>query len=240
MNDNLKNIFLAILLVLFVFVLYLCRVQDQAAQATQASLRMQNEQLQDSLDEISGNVSSVENENTQLQNYISNLTTDGEIENESMNDSDGKKEEQDLKDESISTTKMTIRIPVISSNGFYEIMYIDRDVLKKPAVLDAVYRELFTADNLPGRNFIPGSGLNFDSVSINNAVARVNLSGNFIFQETGDFGFRKQINAAALQYDTVDIVEVYLNNQRFDWCVADQSGGENGCPDTPMYWIDSE
>jgi hypothetical protein len=143
---------------------------------------------------------------------------------------------------------MIVQIPILSNTN--DIIFINRYVPETPAVLNSVYAALFDAPRTilygefeahsQGSNPTQGTGLSFDGVSINNSVATVNLSGDFTTQEIADFYFRQQINQAAFQYDSVNIVEVFLNGERFDWCITDQSGGENGCPDDPRYWIDAQ
>ena len=168
--------------------------------------------------------------------------------NETEDDTVAQQEECSSDDCPAGEGKMIVKIPIVSNTG--EIILVDRYVPESPAVLNAVYRALFDAPRTvlygefeahsQGSNPSSGSGLDFQSVAINNSVATVNLVGNFMTQEMADFAFRKQINEAAFQYPSVDIVEVFLNGERFDWCIADQSDGEGGCPDDPRYWIDAE
>jgi hypothetical protein len=144
--------------------------------------------------------------------------------------------------------EMIIYIPVFDGS---DIVMVRRYVPESQAVLDSVYTALFNApttvlygefeNHSQGRNSVPSYGVDFDSVAINSGVAQVYLTGTFEPQApVSDFNFRQQINEAAFQYDTVDSIQVFLNGNLFDWCIADMSGGENGCPNQPRYWFDQK
>ena len=48
---------------------------------------------------------------------------------------------------------------------------------------------------------------------------------------------KAQIEQSALQFDTVNKLEVYINNEIFNWCSLDMSNGEGSCPEEPKLWI---
>jgi hypothetical protein len=137
---------------------------------------------------------------------------------------------------------MLVKIPLFREDS---VVYIEYLVPKSPAVLNAVYTKLFKLNTNPRQsefltNTVAGSGLIFDSVTLSGGVAVLRLSGQYNDMHMGNFALRKQINAAAFQYSTVNNIEVYLKGKRFDWCITDLSDGEGGCPQTPRYWIDSK
>jgi hypothetical protein len=144
--------------------------------------------------------------------------------------------------------EMIVTIPILDGS---DIVMVQRYVPQSQAVLNSVYTALFNApatvlygefeNHSQGRNTIPNYGVDFDSVTINSGVAQVYITGTFEPQTpVSDFNFRQQINEAAFQYDSVDSIQVFLNGNLFDWCIADMSGGENGCPNQPRYWFDQK
>lgn len=144
--------------------------------------------------------------------------------------------------------EMIVYIPVFDGS---DIVMVRRYVPESQAVLDSVYTALFSApttvlygefeNHSQAQNIVPNYSVNFDSVAINNGVAQVYITGSFEPQTPGsDYYFRQQINEAGFQYDSVDSIQVFLNGNLFDWCIADMSGGENGCPDQPRYWFDQK
>ena len=137
--------------------------------------------------------------------------------------------------ESEPEESMIIRIPDADLLG-ESVVFTEYTVPKSAGVLHATYNKLFevyASEN--GYN-----GLFYDSIILDNGVARIFLTGSWF--PAGDLSgayMRNNINEAAFQFDSVQSIEVYLNDNLFDWCIDDQSGGENGCLDTPRYWIDS-
>lgn len=129
---------------------------------------------------------------------------------------------------------MIVNIPQYNPST-YELEYIETYAPKSPAVLNATYNTLFALN----QHNDTWNGYNFESVSINDGVASVNLSGSHMpIGDLSMMAFRDFINAAAFQYNSVDSIIVRVNGEIFDFCVDDQSGGENGCPDQPRLWID--
>jgi len=170
------------------------------------------------------------------QNYDSGVDDQPEI----MKEEQGVNDVQPVNDvfvEEPTTNQVTIiMVPIINVNGNIEM--VSHEIPYTQSVLKEVYRKLFNLRSNPQTGW---HGLAFNSVSIDNRVALVNLSGSWQPSgSTSSFNVRQAINAAAFQYDSVDIVQVYLNGNLFDWCIDDQSGGENGCPNMPRYWIDAE
>jgi hypothetical protein len=170
------------------------------------------------------------------QNYDSGVDDQPEI----MEEEQGVNDVQPVNDvfvEEPTTNQVTIiMVPIINVNGNIEM--VSHEIPYTQSVLKEVYRKLFNLRSNPQTGW---HGLAFNSVSIDNRVALVNLSGSWQPSgSTSSFNVRQAINAAAFQYDSVDIVQVYLNGNLFDWCIDDQSGGENGCPNMPRYWIDAE
>ncbi len=130
---------------------------------------------------------------------------------------------------------MIVRVPKIGEGG--TTAFDPVEVKKSPAVLNAVYRALFKIQSGDGSRV--WNGLQFDSVSIDSGVAKVELSGSWLpGGDMSGYRFRRLIDAAAFQYPNVDRVVVFLNGNAFDWCIDDVSGGENGCPTHPRYWDD--
>lgn len=148
----------------------------------------------------------------------------------------------------------TINVPLISNDsgdfgpfgcGAY-ITFVPQQVPQTQAVLNATYEWLFTnpADiNIGGSSYVNtiasvGSGpVEFDSVDIVNGVAKIYLTGSIYANHCGDPAFGAQIEQAALQYSTVNNIEVYLNGTLFDWCALSQADpSESGCDTTPKPW----
>lgn len=157
----------------------------------------------------------------------------------------------DIKSETNNTSEeMTIRFPVfigLDPMDDDSYVFVEKQIPQSSSVLTATYTTLFNEesevelpDGMTAQNAVPNSGLSFESVSIQDGKARVNLSGTYLGMHMSDPVFRKQINETAFQYPTVDTVEVVLNSQTFDWCIVDLSDGEGGCPEEPQLWIDEQ
>lgn len=238
---NTKQI-LVLIIVLLVVLLgvtwYMNSKSSKIYKQNQELINVLHEQREEFHDVIENTDQSMVKENENQDSTVEKKTTEFNV--------TGSKEECTNGNCSTLDNQMIVYLPVIEGGEIIFIRYLTE---KNSAVLNAVYRELFDAprelivDELePNRvvqNYVKKSGLFFDSVVIDSGIATVKLSGQYQFMELGDWYFRKQINAAAFQYDTVDIVKVELNNKIFDWCITDQSDGEGGCPETPQYWIDA-
>lgn len=129
-------------------------------------------------------------------------------------------------------TTMTVRVPVLAGElfdvtsgkkrGCDNVVFIEREVSRTPAVLNATLAEMFNYSEDPG--FLPGnfvktqSGVSFDRAEIENGVAKVYLNG-----ETGPLAgvcdnprLQIQVEEAALQFSTVNSVEIYLNGNKYE------------------------
>lgn len=118
------------------------------------------------------------------------------------------------------------------------------EIPKTSAVLNGVYNQLFSLpyDAIPGvedKNIIASQeNLNFDSVVLENGVASLYLSGTVMGNHCADEVFRHQIEQSAFQFDTVNSLQVFLNNEIFDWCMlSDADPSESGCDINPKLWI---
>lgn len=143
-----------------------------------------------------------------------------------------------------------VTIPLVQDGGPIgcgsDIFFAPHAIPKTITPLDASYRLLFDIKPLPeiqsdGFHNVVGNytWLNYESVILDNAVARVYLTGTMYGPGHCSLPeLRAQISQTALQFDTVDVVEVYLNGRLYDWCEQDLSDGEGGCPENPRYWID--
>lgn len=143
-----------------------------------------------------------------------------------------------------------VRVPLVKNGGNIGcdagIFYAPHTVPKTSAVLDATYRMLFDIKYEPEikedgfRNTVAGATkLFYDHVILENGVARVYLTGQMTSPGTcADPEIQAQIEAAAFQFDNVTKLEVYLNNEIFDWCTMDMSGGAEGpCKTGNKNWI---
>lgn len=144
-----------------------------------------------------------------------------------------------------------VQVPLITSGGDVgcgdDIFFAPHVVEPKTkAVLDATYRTLFDlkaqseieADDI--RNIVGSeTELMYDDVTLNSGVATLQLSGrtrNVVHCAVP--AFRAQIEQAAFQFDTVETLEVYINDERWDWCdYSDADPEEDGCDTTPKYWV---
>ena len=142
-----------------------------------------------------------------------------------------------LQDEPVETQPseetMLIEVPTEYDFESGEVIFKTTQVAQSPSVLNSVLENLFDENSYNGTY----NGYTFDSVSIQNGLAQVNLSGSYF--TVGDMSmmyFRQFIEAAVFQYDSVDSLQVYINGELFDWCIDDSSNGETSCPGTPYYW----
>lgn len=141
-----------------------------------------------------------------------------------------------------------IQLPFIKEGGEIGcgvgIFYGKDTVPKTSAVLDATYQRLFDIKQWPEietdgfRNTVAAFAyLYYDRVTLENGLAKVYLSGQVTSPGTcAEPELKAQIEAVAFQFRSVQKLEVYLNNQLFDWCLFDVSGGAGSCPEQPKYW----
>ncbi len=222
---NQKNIFIIILLILaIIFVIFLYK---------------NNPDKNNNDYQIRKTLTKLENENKELKDKITHLEEKDRATEENISSSSQKEDKQaitsETEDQNTQET-MTVMIPKLEWNdtvGEFVVNYHQATVPKSPAVLNAVYKKLFDENEYNGTY----EGTHFKSVSIINGVAQVYLTGTWY--PTGDMSklyFTRNIEAAAFQYPNVKEVQVYLNGEPFDWCIDDESDGENGCPETQYLW----
>ena len=143
-----------------------------------------------------------------------------------------------------------LNIPLISTSGEGTIgcgvalFFAPHAVEKTSGVMKATYEKLFSLaaeSDVPSdmiMNYVAFENqLSFSKVSLKNGVARVYVSGQIMASHCAIPAFRAQMEQAALQFDTVQKVEFYVNNALYNWCEKDESGGEGPCPENPQYWI---
>lgn len=164
--------------------------------------------------------------------------------NQSGYDVDGNKEDVidttegqsiEIQQELSNEDQMTISIASWNLDG--SVSFQEYIVPQRPGVLDASLQKIFAVEGDENGVY---NGLSYSDVILDNGIARIFLEGDFI--AAGDLSgafMRNNINQTAFQFDTVDTVEVYVNDQFFDWCI-DSASDEGPCPETPQYWIDSK
>ncbi len=161
--------------------------------------------------------------------------------------------EETEEEEVVEETFTTVQIPLTPMAGsgdfgpfgcdqylnFHEIQVAETD-----GVLTAVYEELFSLpyEAIPGvddKNIVAShENLDFDYVEISDGDALVHLSGAVMGNHCADEVFRHQIEQSAFQFDTVDSITVFVNNEIFDWCsLSDADPSESGCDINPKLWI---
>jgi hypothetical protein len=146
-----------------------------------------------------------------------------------------------------------LKIPLITDGGNLgcgaKLFFAPHAVPKTTAVLDATYKLLFDIKPAPEiaadgfRNVVGNyTKLWYDHVIVSNGVARLYLTGTMYGPgHCAEPELRAQIEQVALQFDTVQKLEVYLNGKIFDWCsMSDADPSESGCDKNPKYWIDSK
>lgn len=142
-----------------------------------------------------------------------------------------------------------IKVPLVRDGGNVgcgaEIFFAPHTVPKTTAVLDATYKLLFNIKSVPE---IPADGfrntvgaytkLFYDRVVLENGIAKVYLTGDMYGPgHCAEPELKTQMIQAALQYPTVNRVEIFLNGKVYDWCAMDVSDGEGPCPEVPQLWI---
>jgi hypothetical protein len=109
------------------------------------------------------------------------------------------------------------------------IFYLEKEIPYTPMTLTAVYKELFSLDKfvlVDGKKYInpihdhikdgiAGGSLEFDKVIIENGIAHVYLLGNYVTIGTCEPPRTEGVlKFAATQFDSVNDVEIYLNDQK--------------------------
>ncbi len=144
---------------------------------------------------------------------------------------------------------VTISVPYIFGMGDIGCgvgtKFVSYQVPYTKGVLNAVYTALFDRSQdiaSAYRNTVQSYAfLKYDSVTLSDGVAHVYLSGDMRGPDHCTLPeLRAQIDHAAFQFDTVDMVTVYLNGEIYDWCEKDLSDGESGCPAKKQLWIDKK
>lgn len=142
-----------------------------------------------------------------------------------------------------------INIPLVRDGGTVgcgaQVFFAPHTVPKTTTVLNATYKLLFdikAAPEIPTdgfRNTIAGyTKLFYDNVSLENGTAKVYLTGSMYGPgHCAEPEIQSQMIQAALQYSTVNKVEIYVNGKIFDWCSMDESDGEGSCPEVPKLWV---
>lgn len=146
-----------------------------------------------------------------------------------------------------------LQIPLTTDGGNLgcgaKLFFAPHAVPKTTAVLDATYRLLFDLKPTPEisadgfRNVVGAyTQLWYDRVTLVDGVAKLYLTGTMRGPgHCAEPELRAQIDQSALQFPTVQKLEVYLNGKVFDWCtMGDADPSESGCDKTPKYWINSK
>lgn len=144
-----------------------------------------------------------------------------------------------------------VHVPLLSEGGEIgcgdDIFLAPHTVKPKTtAVLDATYQTLFElkpdpeieADNI--RNVVgTETQLWYDGVILKDGLASLYLTGrtqNIVHCSVP--AFRAQIEQAAFQFESVDSIEVYINDEKWDWCdYSEADPQESGCDTAPKYWV---
>jgi len=123
-----------------------------------------------------------------------------------------------------------VRVPVLASPELFdyngkktqgcgdEIVWVMKDITPTRAPLTAAINLLLTDTKdygfMPGNFMATQDSLSLDNVVIENAVAKISLNGEFTVEETCDAPRQFiQLEEVALQYSTVDAVQIFLNGE---------------------------
>ena len=132
----------------------------------------------------------------------------------------------------------TTRVRIANTEPGQALSFETYEVPETTGVLHASLLKLFEIRGDENGKFY---GLSYDGVILDNGVARIFLNGTYRPSGTlSGFYLRYHVSDTALQFNTVEIVEVYVNEELFDWCIDDVSDGEGDCPEIPRYWIDTK
>lgn len=125
----------------------------------------------------------------------------------------------------------TVFVPVLSNPDLFdysgsktacgdELAWVSVEIGPTRMPLNATLQAMFNRPNDHG--FTPGNfvsdqtQLSFEKATIENRVAKVYLNGEFVFDENQTCDAARpfvQIEAAALQFNTVDAVQIFLNGE---------------------------
>ncbi len=234
MKNNLFKILFGIIIVAIVILLLIFLPKRNVKQNDNPLAIVPSETKSETVPEVTKNTNT---QNTQSDRVPSRFACVGEYCDGSM-ESDNYLEKYTV-----------LQIPLITDGGNLgcgaKIFFAPHAVPKTTAVLDATYKLLFDIKQEPEisadgfRNVVGAyTQLFYDSVTLNNGVAKLYLSGTMYGPgHCAEPELRAQIEQAALQFSTVQKLEVYLNGKIFDWCTMDMSDGEGPCPEKPQLWI---
>ena len=130
----------------------------------------------------------------------------------------------------VNSNTMMVRIPVLAGElfdmtegekrGCDFLVFIDREVPKSPAILNATLSELLTYEAdlgfEPGNFIASREGLSFDRAEINeDGLATIYLTGEVgeLEDECDQGRLSNQLKEAAFQFDSVKSVKVMLNDE---------------------------
>lgn len=146
---------------------------------------------------------------------------------------------------------MTVKIP-LGDNGNHPnqlgpygcgtyLAMIDRQLPSSPAVLNSVYSWMFSQpydiDNGSYANYADSYRVTYNTVSLTGGVAKLYLTGSMTGPgHCAEPAFKAQVEQAAFQYPTVNVLEVYLNGQLFNWCSISDAPNEGNCAQGPQVW----
>ncbi len=134
---------------------------------------------------------------------------------------------------------MSVKIPTWKFDEVksdFVIEFSEYEVNMSKAILRSTLKKLFEVKGSDNWN-----GLRFNSVSINNGKAIINLEGEW--SPVGDMSgayMKHELEAAVFQFSTVNSLEVKLKGKIFDWCIDDESDGESSCPKKQQLWIEKK
>lgn len=104
------------------------------------------------------------------------------------------------------------------------LVLTDRRILRTSAILSASMRELFGIpetymDGILKQNIVAKTNLRYNRSAIENGVAKIYLTGSLAsLKNACDIQhLARQIEQTAKQFNSVQSVEVYVNNQKVDW-----------------------
>ena len=220
-EKNIKKILIPIIIIGLIIILVLIYLILDIKKDKQDKLNKNNDTVV-----VDGKINT-NNDSSQNSDSSQNLNDSQESSDSSSSDNVGN---ADNENNSNATNKMTIKVPELVNN---DIIFKEYHVIKTPRIMTETLKKLFS---LRGDNNKIWNGLKFVNVEIVNKVATIKLSGVISGNISQINKMKKEIEAAGLQFSTVNIVKILVDNNIIYQTQTQNNNNSNNNTITQASW----